>query len=121
MDVKCQTTVYRVVANGTHVQPLVHIRSTGNGWHRFRVLKPDPMAGEEFTTRSWYANTTPISAVLTEMEYSFLRMRTLACFFAYSTKRCQRWHELYAEMDTERKHFSALRMQAEMMRMEAHR
>lgn len=121
MDVEHQTPVYRVVANGTHVQPLAHVRSTGNGWHRFRVLQPDPMAGTEFTTRSWYPHTTPMSAVLAEMEYSFLRMRTLAACFAYTKKRSPRWHDLYAEMDVERKHFAALRMQAEMTRKEAHR
>lgn len=66
--------VYRVIAGGTHIQALRHVRSTGNGWHRYRIEGMDPMAGHEFNTRTWYSCPTPMSAVLSEMGTLAARM-----------------------------------------------
>ena len=70
--------VYRVIAGGTHIQALRHVRSTANGWHRYRIEAPDPMAGHEFSTREWFHSATPIAAVMQEMVMLAARMGLLA-------------------------------------------
>lgn len=60
--------VYRVVDGGTRIQALRHVRSTANGWHRYRIEAPDPIAGNEFNTHTRYGCPTPMSAVLEQMQ-----------------------------------------------------
>lgn len=71
--------VYRVIANGLHVQALRHIRSSSNGWHRYcSVYESDGSDGYEFATRVWYASRSPMSAVLEHISMLSAKMALLA-------------------------------------------
>lgn len=54
-----KTFVYKVVADGSAVVRLRHVRSTGNGWHTYAM---DDLF--EFKSRQWHAHTDDLDAVL---------------------------------------------------------
>lgn len=112
------TTLYRVIAGGTHIQPLEHVRSTRNGWHTYRVLEPDPMAGEEVTGRAWYPDPTPMGAVLRELSLVASRMRIVVmCLASGSHWTVSKEHR--AEMDQHLKEHTALLLLAQSLAAEA--
>jgi hypothetical protein len=112
------TTVYRVSADGTRTQPLELVRSAGNGWHRYRILPPDPLAGAEFNTRDWYEWTTPLGACLEALAFSASRMRTvLECmdgpYSPFHNGDCRRYREILADVKAETRFHSAVLAQVQ--------
>ena len=112
-------TAYRVIAGGTHIQPLEHVRSTRNGWHTYRVLPPDQMAGEEVTGRTWYPNPTPMGAVIRELSLVASRMRVAAVCLASPGTHWTNAKELRAEVDEHLKEHTALLLLAQTLAAEA--
>ena len=113
------TVLYRVIAGGTHIQPLEHVRSTRNGWHTYRVLPPDPMAGEEINGRTWYPDPTPMGAVIRELSLVASRMRVVAICLASPGTHWTNAKELRAEVDEHLKEHTALLLLAQTMASEA--
>lgn len=108
--------VYRVIGNGTHIQPLEHIESKRGGWHTYKILQPDPMAGETFKTQAWYAAMSPMAAVLLELGNSASRLRVLTMCLAVRDENARRWRD---EADEELKTHTALLLQAQMLASQA--
>jgi len=104
--------VYRVIANGTHIQPLEHIESKRGGWHTYKILQPDPTAGETFKTQTWYAAMSPMGAVLHALGLSASRLRVLTMCLAVPDDNTRRWRD---EADEELKTHTALLTQAHML------
>lgn len=104
--------VYRVIADGTHIQPLEHIESRRGGWHTFKIRQPDPMAGVTFNTRTWYAAMSPMGAVLHALGLSASRLRVLTMRLAVPDENTRRLRD---EADKELETHTALLMQAQML------
>jgi hypothetical protein len=111
--------LYRVIGKGTHIQPLEHVRSARNGWHTYRVLQPDPMAGEEVAGRTWYPDCTPMGAVIRELSLVASRMRIAAICLASPGTHWTNAKELRAEVEEHLKEHTALLMQVQMLAAQA--
>ena len=108
--------VYRVIAGGTHIQRLEHVESKGNGWHRYRVLEPDPMAGHEFSTRRRNAHCTPLGAVLHEIGVCASRLQVAAmCLSEWPKHAVQHRKAVRDGVDSDVATVRALLLQAEML------
>lgn len=112
-------TCYRVIDKGTHIQPLEHVRSARNGWHTYRVLQPDQMAGIEVTGRTWYPDTTPMGAVIRELSLVASRMRIAAICLASPGTHWTNAKELRAEVDEHLKEHTALLLLAQTLAAKA--
>ncbi len=117
-----QMTVYRVIANGQHVQALRHIRSSKNGWHRYcSVYESDGGPGLEFSSRRWYPCPTPMSAVLYEISMLSARMALLARLMR--GKHADTWRSEIKSLDDRLQNalFLAMKISAEAGLMDARR
>jgi len=113
-------TVYRVIANGQHVQALRHIRSSKNGWHRYcSIYESDGGPGLEFSSRRWYPCPTPMSAVLYEISMLSARM----ALFARLSKQHDTFRSEIKSMDDRLQNalFLAMKISAEAGLMDARR
>lgn len=115
-------TVYRVIANGQHVQALRHIRSSKNGWRRYcSIYESDGGPGLEFSSRRWYPCPTPMSAVLYEISMLSARMALLARLMR--GKHADTWRSEIKSLDDRLQNalFLAMKISAEAGLMDARR
>jgi hypothetical protein len=115
-------TVYRVIANGQHVQALRHIRSSKNGWHRYcSIYESDGGPGLEFSSRRGYPCPTPMSAVLYEISMLSARMALLARLMR--GKHADTWRSEIKSLDDRLQNalFLAMKISAEAGLMDARR
>lgn len=111
--------VYRTIAQGTTIQALEHIKSTGNGWHHYRVADDGPAAGELVVTRQWYAHPNPMGAILSELGYCASRLRIAAICLADPSIHPTRAREIKEDVKAETRLHCALLAQAQMIASKA--
>jgi hypothetical protein len=113
------TTFYRVINNGLHIQTVEHVKSAKNGWHTYRVVGSDPMAGLEFKTREWYPNPTPLGAILDKIATVSNRMMWACRTTAGPVCDLPARERIVAENDEDAKAIRAMLIQAQMLCAEA--